>query len=64
MGNELQAGFEHFKQGNYATAWDLCQYILKTAPTQPDCLAMLGKMSNKAERCPSVQKASQLQYFS
>ncbi len=56
MGNELQAAFEHFKQGNYATAWDLCQYILKTAPTQPDCLAMLGMMSNKAERYAPLHK--------
>ena len=56
MGNELQAAFEHFKQGNYATAWDLCQYILKTASTQPDCLAMLGMMSNKAERYADAEK--------
>ena len=50
MGNELQTAFINYKQGNYATAWDLCQHILKTTPTQPDCLAMLGMMSNKAER--------------
>ena len=50
MGNELQTAFINYKQGNYATAWDLCQHILKTTPIQPDCLAMLGMMSNKAER--------------
>ena len=48
MENELQSAFNHFKQGNYAAAWNLCQHILKTAPTQPDCLAMLGMMCNKA----------------
>ena len=56
MENELQSAFNHFKQGNYAAAWNLCQHILKTAPTQPDCLAMLGMMSNKAKRYADAEK--------
>ncbi|HKM92426.1 MAG TPA: tetratricopeptide repeat protein, partial [Prolixibacteraceae bacterium] len=50
MKNELQIAFGNFKRGNYAPAWDGCQKIIRVEPTQPDCLAMLGMMCNKAER--------------
>lgn len=50
MRNELQIAFENFKRGNYGPAWDGCQKIIRLEPTQPDCLAMLGMMCNKAER--------------
>jgi len=50
MENKLKIAFENFKKGNYAPAWDSCLRILKTSPNQPDCLAMLGMMCNKAKR--------------
>jgi protein O-GlcNAc transferase len=50
MENELKDAFENFKKGNYAPAWDSCHRILKDNPNQPDCLAMLGMMCNKAKR--------------
>jgi predicted O-linked N-acetylglucosamine transferase (SPINDLY family) len=56
MENELRTAYEHFKKGNYAAAWELCQYILKTTPTQPDSLAMLGMMCNKAKRYADAEK--------
>jgi protein O-GlcNAc transferase len=47
---ELKEAFDNFKKGNFAPAWDSCLRILKTTPNQPDCLAMLGMMCNKAKR--------------
>ena len=50
MVKQIQIAFQYFKNKNYAQAWEACQNILKIDPLQPDCLAMLGMMCNKAER--------------
>jgi predicted O-linked N-acetylglucosamine transferase (SPINDLY family) len=39
-----------FIKGDYKKAWNLCKATLQQNPQQPDCLAMLGMMCNKAKQ--------------
>ncbi|MBN1767870.1 MAG: tetratricopeptide repeat protein [Prolixibacteraceae bacterium] len=50
MNQQLNIAFNHFKNKQYAQAWDACLHVLKTNPQQADCLAMLGMMCNTAKR--------------
>ncbi len=50
MEKTLQKAYLDFKKGDYASAWESCQKIIQVNANQPDCLAMLGMMSNIAKR--------------